>query len=251
MPDPVVLVERHHERVVHLVLDRPERRNAITGPVADQLADAVESVNADESVSVVVIRGAGGAFCSGLDLKEFSADPPPDWLATFPERWRRVHEALFDADCIVVGALEKCAINGGAALALACDLLVAGDSAFLQVGEIQQGMAAPMNIAWLRLRFSEATAARLALVGDRIVGPELVRLGVAHSAVADDEVVAAAGALAEQLAGHDPVGIRRIKTALRRSVVTESAEEWFGRAVAADPLHAGQGDRLRPRRAEP
>jgi len=232
----LVLVERPHGRVAHVVLNRPDRRNALTGPLADELADALETLNEDDGVTVIVIRGANNAFCSGLDLKEFAKDPQPDWVPDFGAKWRRVHRALFDSRHMVIGALERAAVNGGAALALACDFLVAGDTAFLQVGEIQQGMAAPMNMAWLRLRYSEAVAGRLALVGDRVQGPELVRLGIAHESVPDADVLNAVDALAQRLAAHDPGGVRRIKKSLRRTVVTDTAEEWFARALAADPL---------------
>jgi len=242
-----VLVEHRRDRVVHIVLNRPERRNALIGPLADELAETIETLNADPDISVLVVRGAGGAFCSGLDLKEFAADPPPAWVPEFGGKWQRVHRALFDSEKVVVGALERAAVNGGAALALACDFLVAGESAFVQVGEVQQGMPAPMNMAWLRLRHSEALAARVALLGDRIHGPELVRLGLAFESVPDDRVVAAADELAERLAPHDPSGIRRIKVSLRRTVVADSAEEWFARSLNADPL---AGVRLQPRSAE-
>ena len=232
----MVLVDRPAERVVRVRLNRPERRNALIGPLAIQLADAIEAVSTDDSVTVIALGGTGGAFCSGLDLKAFNLDPPPDWVAGFSQLWRRVHRALFDSPCIVVGALERAAVNGGAALALACDFLVAGDHAFLQVGEIQQGMAAPMNTAWLRLRHSEAVAARVALLGDRIHGPELVSLGLAHASVADDQVWEAALELAGRLAAHDPAGARRIKTAIRRTGIDDDAASWFQRPLDADPL---------------
>ena len=247
MTDELVLVERPIDRVAHVVLNRPERRNALIGPLADQLGDTIEALNHDDSVSVLVIRGAGGAFCSGLDLKEFNLDPRPEWVADFGPKWRRVHRAIFDSDRIVIGALERAAVNGGAALALACDLLVAGETAFLQVGEIQQGLAAPMNMAWLRLRHSEALAARVTLLGDRIAGPQLVDLGLAYAWVADDAVVGAADELAARLAAHEPGGARRIKASLRRTGTTETAEEWFAQALAADPL---AGSSLRPQAAE-
>jgi enoyl-CoA hydratase/carnithine racemase len=243
----LVLVDRPAERVARIRLNRPERRNALTGPLAEELAEVIESLNADDTVSVLAIGGAGGAFCSGLDLTEFNLDPRPDWVPHFAATWQRVHRALFDSAHVVVGALERAAVNGGAALALASDFLVAGDTAFLQVGEIQQGMAAPMNMAWLRLRHSEALAARVALLGDRIAGPALVDLGLAHASVPDGEVWDAALALAGRLAAHDAGGIRRIKTSLRRTVVTESAEAWFQRALDADPL---AGRSLRPVAAE-
>jgi len=241
--DGLVLVERPADRIAHVVLNRPNRRNALTGPLAAQLIAHIEALHADPDVTVIVIRGAGNAFCSGLDLKEFSQDPQPDWVKDFPAMWRSVHQLLFDSDRIIVGALERAAVNGGAALALACDFLIAGDESFLQVGEIQQGMAAPMNMAWLRLRFTESLAGRIALLGDRIGGPELVRLGVAHQSVPDDQVLSAIDALAERLASHDPGGVARIKRSLRRTAVTESAQEWFDRPLAADPM---QGNSRKP-----
>lgn len=244
--DELVLLDRRG-RVATITLNRPERRNALIGPLADRLGDLIEEVDGDDDCTVLILRGAGGAFCSGLDLKAFNLDPQPAWVPGFRTSWQRVHRLLFETDRVVVGALERAAVNGGAALALACDFLIAGESAFLQVGEIQQGMAAPMNMAWLRLRHSEALAGRIALLGDRIDGPELVRLGVAHASVADDGVLAAADELADRLAAHEPGGVRRIKASLRRTGRPETAQEWFAQALAADPL---AGRPMRPRAAE-
>ncbi|MEM7274826.1 MAG: enoyl-CoA hydratase/isomerase family protein [Actinomycetota bacterium] len=236
--DDVVWCERRgpEGRIAEVVLNRPERRNALTGPLASTLADLLERLGADETVTVVLLRGAGDAFCSGLDLKEFAADPRPGWVASFGDEWRRAHRALFDLPAVVVGALQRAAVNGGAALALGCDFLVAGDEAFLQVGEVQQGMAAPMNTAWLMLRHPESVVARVALLGDRLHGPELVELGLANRSVPDDQVLDAARELADRLAGHDPAGVRRIKRALRRTGPATSAEEWFARPLEVDGL---------------
>lgn len=245
--EALVKIETLDNGVVELILNRPKRRNALTGPLASELAAAIRDVASNDATSVVIIRGEGGAFCSGLDLKEFSQDPQPEWVAEFPGLWRRVHEALFDLPCIVIGALERAAVNGGASLALACDFLVAGEEAFLQVGEIQQGMAAPMNMAWLRLRHSEALAARLVLIGDRLQGPALQSLGLVHEVVADSDVVEATRALAGRLVEHDPAGVRRIKASLRNSGLGTDAATWFDRVLASDPLN---GQRLAPKAAE-
>lgn len=241
--DPVIVERRLGGRVAILTLNRPERRNALTGPLATALANAVEEVNADDSSSVVVIQGAGGAFCSGLDLKEFNADPQPEWVPHFGSEWRRAHRALFDCDKVVIVALERYAINGGASLAVAADFLIAGETAFVQVGEVQQGMAAPMNMAWLRLRHSEALAARVALVGDRLVGRQLVDLGLAHDVADDGAALEVAMELAGRLAEHDVTGVHRIKASMRRTGIDLDAAEWFDRAQEADPL---VGRPLRP-----
>ncbi len=124
--------------------------------------------------------------------------------------------------------MERYAINGGAALAIACDYLVVGEKSFLQVGEVQIGMAAPYNMAWLNLRHSEAVIAQVTLVGDRIAGSELMRLGLATQCVDDAQVVACATELAERLAGFPSGTTSKIKRGMRARL-GETADQWFDR----------------------
>ena len=222
-------------------LNRPETRNAINGPLGEGLAEALLAADADDAVHAVLLCGAEGAFCSGLDLEQFNAEPAPDWLPRFGEIWRGAHRALFQCRKPVVVALERFAINGGAALALAADLLVVGDGAFLQVGEVRVGMAAPYNMAWLQLRQSEAVIARLTLTGRRFLGPELVQMGVAHESVADDAVLSRARELTAEVAGFPGGAATRIKR-LMRGYASVDADEWFDRATR----NAG-GGRVAPR----
>ena len=232
-------VERiDHDGWAEVVLNRPERRNAINGPLGERLADAFRAANADDGVQAVLLRGAEGAFCSGLDLKGFNADPPPEWLPRFNAIWRCAHKAIFECEKPVVAALERYAINGGAALALAADLLIAGETAFLQVGEVKMGMAAPYNMAWLRLRHSENVAAKLTITGRRFPGRELAELGVAYEAVPDDAVVETARELTSTLAAYPEGALARIKATLR-AYNTDDADAWFDRATGlAGPRRA-------------
>lgn len=230
-----VLCERH-EGWAELILNRPEKRNAIEGTLAQAMLEALRTLEADASVRAVVLRGAGGAFCSGLDVKALNADPPPPWKDDFPARWTAVHEALLESRKVLVVALERYAINGGAALALAGDLLVAGQSAFLQVGEVQIGMAAPRNVAWLALRHGEAVLARICLLGDRIDATELKRLNIATEVAADDEVLARAQAIAQRIAGYPAEAVAAIKTSIRAASAQVPARQWFTACAAADPL---------------
>ncbi len=231
-----------HDRWAEVVLNRPERRNAIDGPLGVALAAALAEVSADPTIGVVLLRGADGAFCSGLDLKAFNAEPPPPWVDEFQAIWRGAHRALFDCPVPIVCALERFAINGGAALALAADLLVAGEEAFLQVGEIQQGMAAPYNVAWLNLRAAEHVRSQLAFTGRRFNGVELAKLGLAYACAPDAQVLEDAISLCLQMAEYPEGASRRIKAGLRAHV-SVSADAWFDAAVAADPLQ----QRLAPR----
>ncbi len=225
-----------------VILNRPARKNAITGPLGEALAAAMSELNANDDVRVILLRGAGDAFCSGLDLKEFNAEPAPAWVPNFQHIWRGAHKSLFESNKPIVGALQRYAINGGAALALACDLLLVGEEAFLQVGEAQIGMAAPYNLAWLSLRHSEATMAHIALVGERLYGPQLYRLGLAQSCVADEDVLPSAMQLCAQLAAYPPGGLARIKPGLRARVALD-ADAWFDQFTGVGPV----GGRPKPR----
>ena len=140
------------------------------------------------------------------------------------------------------------AIDGDLAMALAADLLVAGETAFLQVGEVRQGMGAPFNIAWLRLRHPESVAAKLALTGRRFTGPELSAMGVAYACVPDEEVLPRARELAAELASYPAGAAARIKATMR-TYNDASANACFDRAVAASPA-AGRMSPRAVRRGE-
>jgi len=211
----LVLLHRH-DGWSEIVLNRPERKNALTGPLVEDLIETLNVVADDDSTQVVTLAGAGGSFCSGLDLAEFNADQPAPWVASFGERWHQAHELLFALPQPLITAVERFSINGGSALALAGDLCIVGDSTFIEVSEARLGMAAPKNLFWLQQRHSESVIARLTLVGDRVSASELLRLGLATEVVADDQVGARARELATLMATYPAGGLRKIKAGYRR-----------------------------------
>lgn len=232
--EPAVLLQVH-EGWAEIVLNRPERRNAIEQSIAEGLTATIGQIQADPTIRAVVLRGAGGTFCSGLDLKAFNQEPRPAWVAGFAGGWRGVHVALASLDRILIVALERYAINGGAALAMAGDLLVAGESAVLQIGEIHLGMPAPNNLAWLLMRHSEAVAARLALVGDKVGAAELHRLGVVTEVRPDDQVLERCRSLASDLARCPAATVSLHKSTLRRGALGMSPRDWFESFAVGQP----------------
>lgn len=204
-----------HDGWGELVLSRPHRRNAMIGPMITELRAGLARL-LQGGAKAIVLRGAGGSFCSGLDLDAFSQTPPPDWKQSFAADYAALHRDLYHCPAILIGALERHAINGGASLALAPDLLVAGEGAFIQIGEAAIGMHAPMNVAWLRIKTSEAVAMQLALGARRTGAVDLHRLGLAYEVVADDQVTARACVLASTMAAYPGSGLASIKAALRR-----------------------------------
>lgn len=232
-----VLVERHGPRG-ELVLNRPERRNALTGPLVQALHAGLEQLVADEGVHVILIRGAGGTLCAGLDLDAFAADPPPPWRAQFGELWGGLHAAIYACPKLVVGALEGVAIAAGSALALACDVLIAGESARLHVAEVKLGMAAPINVVWLQLKFGAARALELAAGGQPYSGRALVERGIALRAVPDASALDEARAYADLAAQNRPQAVATVKQTLR---MLNGVEDFRARIAAAQGIGRGTG----------
>jgi len=232
--EPLVNLSTAHG-VATVELNRPARRNAIIPPMLDELAVAIDTASADESVSAVLLCGAGGAFCSGLDLDAYNADPPPPWITTGGASTSAAHTALANCPVPIVVALERYAINGGAAYALAGDLIVAGEGAWLQVGEMVQGLPAPMNLAWLTTKYPESVAGRIVYSGERIPAADLQAMSVCHRVVADDEVRSTAEALAARI-GASPANTPRVVKAAMRALYGADPATQISRARDATPI---------------
>jgi len=219
-----------HEGWAEIIIERPDRRNSLIPPLAGEIRDYIEQSNEDDNISAIVLRGEGGYFCSGIDLKALQSDPPPPWTGKDVGDVRSMHMALYHCKKPVIAALEKFAINAGASLAFACDLIIAGETAFLQIGEIQQGVGIPMNAAWLKIKTTEFQAARLAYLGDRVKAPELLRLGLISECVSDDSVVERCNEIAATIASYPTGAAEAIKQSLVAQRGIDSPEDFFPHA---------------------
>ncbi len=236
MSDENVVITQRHEGWAELILNRPARRNAMIAPMSVALTSALTALAQDDEVQCVLLRGADGYFCSGVDLKALQADPPPPWRDQQFSSWRELHICLFQFPKPIIGAFEKFGINAGAALAMACDLLVSGETAFLQVGEIQQGSGVPMNAAWSRIKMTEQVFARLAFMGDRVSGPELVRLGLAMECVADDMVVKRCYEIATRIASFPEGAASTVKSSIVGQRGIDDVDAYFSKGGASTAL---------------
>lgn len=210
----VVLTRRHESGWLEIELNRPHRKNALTIPMVTQLANALAAAQSDDGIAAVLLRGAGGFFSSGLDLDEVRPGEPAITAAI-----AELHSRLGALDKPLVGALERAAINGAAAIAMACDLLVVGEKSFLQVGEAQLGVAAPNNLRWLLTKYDINRTLQLTLGCARQYGPDLLRLGFAYEMTPDENVLARAVELTERLAGYPHGG----GIAMKRAVMAANA----------------------------
>lgn len=232
MSDTELCSTRTHDGWAEIILNRPERRNSLIPPLAAEVHSAIEHLNQDEHIAAIVLRGEGGYFCSGIDLKALQEDPPPAWANRDTGDIRNMHLALYRSRVPVIAALEKFAINAGASLALACDLIICGENAFFQIGEVHQGAGIPMNAAWLKIKTTEQVAARLAFIGDRVSPAELLDLGLITEIQPDDAVTSRCQELASQM-GQMPAGAtRKIKESLIQQRQIADPEQFFPQSSA-------------------
>jgi enoyl-CoA hydratase len=213
-----VTVERGDDGVATITLDAPERRNALTVAMAEELVTACEELDADSSVGAVVIRGAGGFFCAGGDRDTLAAagrDPAaPETYSAIGAVYRSFAR-VGELEAPTIAAVRGGAVGAGLNLMLATDLrIVAPDariiSGFLPIGLHPGGG----HGALLGRSGAREAAAALALFGERIDGTRAAELGLAWAAVEDDDVEPTAHELAAR-AGADPELARRTAASLR------------------------------------
>ncbi len=212
--EPTIRVERT-AHVATITLNRPEARHALSRRLTDALREALDRLAADDSLRALVLTGAGEqAFCAGADLTE---------RLTMTTAERGAHTAAINAvaDALaafpvpVIAAVRGYALAGGAELAIACDLRVAGTDAVFGFPEVRIGIF-PGAGGVVRLpRLIGAGAARdLLYSGRQVRADEAFRLGLIDRLVASESVVPAAGDLAEAIAANAPLAIRAVKRAL-------------------------------------
>jgi enoyl-CoA hydratase len=202
----------HHERdgrVTIITIDRPEVANAIDAPTALELADAFRCFDGEDSASVAVLRGAGGTFCAGADLKAMRSGEPERVTRLTPDGDGPVGPTRMLLSKPVIAAVEGHAVAGGLELAAWCDLRVAGEQAVFGVYCRRWGIPL-MDGGTVRLArlLGHSNALDLILTGRGVSGQEALRMGLANRLVPDGESLPAAVALAQEIAAKPQAALR-------------------------------------------
>lgn len=234
----LVRVERKGagDAVALVVFDDPARRNAMTEAMGRALTEVVGRLSADASVRAVVLTGAGAAFSAGGDLamleeKSRAGRAEPGGAQRERNRaFMRDFYGLFlsvrDLPCPSIAAVNGAAIGAGLAVALACDLRVAARDAKLGLNFTKLGIHPGMGSSWTLPRLvGPAHAADLLLTGRIVEGVEAERIGLVNRAVAREEVVAAALAIADEIAACAPIAVRQTKQSLARTLDATLADQ--------------------------
>ncbi len=217
--------------VATLTLDRPAALNALTVPVKIALREALESVGADRDVRVVILTGAGRAFCAGQDLAERDEPDAAPLDVEVRERYNPIIRALRSIGQPVIAAVNGVAAGAGASLAFACDLRIASEDARFVLAFGRIGLVPDSGATWFLPRLvGPAKAAELALVGDPVDAAEALRLGLVSKVVPGDELMSEARGLADRLAAGAPLALSLTKGALQRSMTIDLDEALDGEA---------------------
>ncbi|WP_018635097.1 crotonase/enoyl-CoA hydratase family protein [Parafrankia elaeagni] len=228
---PAALYEVRDNAAV-VTLNRPDALNAVNADLATAVGEGLEAAAADRDVRVVVITGSGRAFCAGADLKEIAqqrsvaAHGHPEWgFAGIVQHW---------IDKPVIAAVNGFAMGGGTEIALACDLVVAADTATFGLPEVKRGLlAAAGGVVRLQRQLPLKLALELALTGDAVDAATAHAWGLVNQVVPAGDVLDAALSLAGRIAVNAPLSLQHTKRMIHRTLT--GASDWDASWVGEDP----------------
>ncbi len=219
MSDPVLTEVRGNVLIV--TLNRPEAKNAANKALAEGVAAAMDRLDSDNDLRVGIITGAGGTFCSGMDLKGFLAGETPQ----IPGKG---FAGLTEAPPAkpLIAAVDGYALAGGFEIALACDLIVANKDSKFGIPEVKRGLAAAAGgLVRLPRQIPQRLAMELALTGEFVTAQRAYDMGLINRVV---ESVALEGALqlAEVISANGPLAVAASKQVIREQQDWSQAEQW-------------------------
>jgi enoyl-CoA hydratase len=245
--EPHALIERRGP-VLIVTLNRPQARNALSGPMMELMRQAWDTVDGDPGIRVCVLTGAGGAFCAGADLKAMTRDHPGARLGELDVsviepllKGRRLSKPL-------IAAVEGPAVAGGTEILQACDIRVAGASARFGVSEARWGLF-PLGGSAVRLprQIPYTVAAELLLTGRHITADEALSIGLIGHVVPDGQALAKALEIAAAIAANGPVAVRAILRVIRETEGMPENEAFALEAKVGMAVFASEDAREGPR----
>jgi enoyl-CoA hydratase len=219
MTQPHCLVEQEGHTLV-VTMNRPEAKNALSGEMMDIMREAWDRVNADDSIRVAVLTGAGGAFCAGADLKAMTSSHPGDSFEGGGWDLSVIKPLLkgFRLTKPLIAAVEGPAIAGGTEILQATDIRVAGESARFGVSEPRWGLY-PLGGSAVRLprQIPYTVAVDLLLTGRHIAAPEAKEIGLVGHVVPDGTALDKAREIADLIAANGPLAVQAILRTVRET----------------------------------
>ncbi len=211
MNSPVLIVERPDEATAILTFNRPDRRNALTIELLQLLCGALESLAAEPQRRVVILRGAGAAFCAGLDLYEAAqievAQESALWVA-------RTFQALAASPLVTIAAVHGAAYAGGAGLMACCDFVIAAEGTQICFPEVRRGLLPALATAALRSHLCDGDLRELLLLAEPVDAQRALCMGLVRRVVSADRLLTEAQEIAATILKGGPESVRQTKRLL-------------------------------------
>src|SRR6266436_3539897 len=205
---PVVLIEKKSPQITVVTLNRPERRNSLTIELLNELIAAINVASDQADERVLILRGAGAAFCTGLDLKEAVDSKKAQMTA---ELVAKTLITLAETRLVTIAAVHGAAVAGGAGIMSACDFVVAAERTEIGYPEVRRGLVAGLVMTFLRRQVGERNMREL-LFGSELIDAERAReIGLVNCVVARDDVMSEAQKFAESVLQGAPGALAQTK----------------------------------------
>src|SRR5437868_10474639 len=220
------------DRVAVVTLNRPEARNSLSDALTPALRTMIRTCGENPDVGALLITGAGEAFCAGGNVKGMGAHRDPkklemsldDRVADLQERQRLLTGALVAVRKPTIAALPGAAAGAGLAIAMACDIRIAAQSAFVSTGYLRVGLSGDYGIAWLLTRLvGTARARELMFTADKVDAKRCEAIGLVNRVVPDASLQDEAFALAKAMAEGPTIALRYMKDNLDEALAFDFA----------------------------
>jgi 2-(1,2-epoxy-1,2-dihydrophenyl)acetyl-CoA isomerase len=243
-----ILVETS-DAVATLTLNRPEKRNAYTSQMGEEIVAAFRSLRDDEAVRAVILTGAGQGFCAGVDLEALTALQAGTTTGKGPKLGEEEFVNAFPLELLeypkpVIAAIHGAAIGVGVTMTLPCDIRIAGEGAKLGLTFTKLGILPGLGSTHLLPRIvGLAKAQELVLTARIIRAPEALEIGLVNRVVPDESLLETAGEIATAIVECDPIATRLAKRALQHGAVSGMAEAMAHEKAASAALREAKAER--------
>src|SRR5437588_4456722 len=205
---PLLRVEKQSPQITVLTLNRPERRNSLTIELLNELIAAINVASEQPNERVLILRGAGAAFCTGLDLKE-AADSKKAHMTA--ELVAKTLITLAETRLVTIAAVHGAAVAGGAGIMSTCDFVVAAEKTKIGYPEVRRGLVAGLVMTFLRRQVGERNTRELVLGGELIDAERAGEIGLVNRVVEPDELMNEAITFADSVLQGAPNAIGQTK----------------------------------------
>ena len=207
--------------VLRVQLNRPDKKNAMTGAMYTRLAEILDDADKDDNVRVVLLHGAGGSFTAGNDIEDFQTNPPAAHGS--PQGW--LAESFIAFGKPLVAAVQGVAVGGGTTMLTHCDFVYAGEGTRFQIPFINLALVPEFGSSFsIPARAGHLRAAELFLLGEPFTAAHAAEQGLVTRVVADSDVLSIAAATAQKLASKPGDALRASKRLLKGTFLNQLRE---------------------------